>query len=229
MIVYCGIQYEIYLDKPVDFYNDILPIWIEVRERIELKPVIISLMTNFTMENITKLIVLEESKLYDRFKICVYANEYLQNYHDSGCYTGSESDKKNLDKIKYNDVKYYNTFIKNNKNLPNPITPYEFFILENKLNELEKKLDNNFDGIELLDQNEYIEIKNEFDNLLPVYRLQRIIALPEYFEEIKSIDYSLTNIELTQDEKTLIDKIINHPNIKNSIHSHGFHLVDGYY
>jgi hypothetical protein len=34
---YYGIQYEIYLTKELDFYDELLPIWMEVRAKIEME------------------------------------------------------------------------------------------------------------------------------------------------------------------------------------------------
>ncbi len=36
---YYGIQYEIFLTKEIDFYDDLLPIWMDVRARIEMKKI----------------------------------------------------------------------------------------------------------------------------------------------------------------------------------------------
>ncbi len=226
MIFFCGIQYEIYLDGPVDFYNDILPIWIEVREKIKFEPVN-DIFTGEKVKNMTKLIVLEESKLHKRFKKNLYADTYLKCHYPSLSYC--ESEIKDLERIKFYDVKNYNLFVKNNKNLPNPFTPDEFHILKNKLDGLTKKLDNHKNNVEFVNEHQYTEIINEMYTLMPIYKLQRIIYQPNYFEEIKSIEKSLTEIELMQNEQDLINKIINHPNIKNFIHSHGIYFVEGYY
>lgn len=35
----CGVQYEILLNKNIDFYDDLLPLWTSVRAKIELKEI----------------------------------------------------------------------------------------------------------------------------------------------------------------------------------------------
>jgi AAA+ ATPase superfamily predicted ATPase len=57
---------------------------------------------------------------------------------------------------------------------------------------------------------------------------QRIISNPDYFTEIKQIYNELTNIELTEEEKQIIDKVLTHPKLEGNISNHGFNLIDYY-
>jgi len=48
---------------------------------------------------------------------------------------------------------------------------------------------------------------------------------PEYYEKIVALEKNFTNIELTEDEKRMIDKIISHPKLEGLIEYSQFELM----
>lgn len=65
---YYGIQYEIHLTKELDFYDELLPIWMEVRARIE--------MTKDKYTGVHKLILIP----YNDFSKILYNNKLFKSY-----------------------------------------------------------------------------------------------------------------------------------------------------
>ena len=119
---YYGAQYEIYLNKQIDFYNDILPIWISVRERIEYE------LIKFGNGQY-KLIVIPYQKLDKRFQKLEYTRNYMSAI-DILSINNTLTRANNLEEFKYFDVKIYKNIIKHNKNLPEPISSEELESLE---------------------------------------------------------------------------------------------------
>ena len=66
--IYYSVQYEICLNKSIDFYDDMLPIWIHTRARIEIK------QDEYT--GCIKLIVIP----YDTFSSMLYSNPLFYEY-----------------------------------------------------------------------------------------------------------------------------------------------------
>lgn len=214
---YYGAQYEIYIYQPIDFYNDILPISMLVREKFELIEFGIEQRkikrVNFS-NGISKLIIIPYINLDKRFEKLKYVGNYVSSIDklsNIGLNIFSKTRKDNFEDFKYFDVMMYKNLIKHNKSLPTPITSKELESLEESY------------------QNELDRDCEITASLLNELNIQRIISNPKYFEEIKNIEKSLTNIELTDREKTLINKVINHPNIKDLIEFHGINLIEGNY
>ena len=188
---YYGAQYEIYLNKQIDFYNDVLPIWMFARERIELVKI---------NDKQSKLIIIPCNKLYERFQKLKHAENYiLDNIRNN----------ENKEKSKYYHVKKYKDYIKHNKSLPNPISSKELEDLEESYRKSEMNED-------------FSELNRLFERLM----IQRIISNNEFFKEIVNIEKSLTDIELTDEEKDLINWVIVHPKLKGLIDFHGFNLIE---
>lgn len=203
-----GVQYEIYLNKNVDFYNDILPIWMSVRERIEYEIVKYG-------NGKHKLTIIPYKKLDKRFGNLENARNYV-SANDAISFNRSLSRDINVEEFKYLDVKIYKNLIKHNKNLPKPISTEELQLLEESYKIILKKSEDP-EYWNKLSEKELIEIDDERIQLTDKLNIQRIIARPEYFEEILRIEKSLTSIVLSNEENELVQKVLNHPNLEGLI------------
>ena len=217
---YYGAQYEIYLKNTVDFYNDILPIWMSVRERIEYE------LVKFGNGQY-KLIVIPYVKLDKRFGILENTSNYISAI-DKLSHNSRLTRENKFEEFKYYDVKIYKDLIKHNKNLPKPISDEEFESLEESYETIKRKCISD-DFWSKYSEKERIEFENERISLNDKLNIQRIISKPEYCEEIVRIEKSLTDIELTDREKELIDAVVNHPKLNGNIDYYGINLIEGYY
>jgi hypothetical protein len=218
---YYGIQYEIHLTKDLDFYDDLLPIWIEVRARIE--------MAKDKETGLNKLIVIP----YEEFNQQLYNNKLFNSYarendHVSCC--SQNMHENEIRRYKYFIVRQYEKLIKNNKNLPEPMKKEEFDELVKEWEKLEKI---NFTDEKMSDE-EWKEFDKKRTNIFNQLKFQRIIHDPEYFEEIKKLDKKLleqVNFTKEQGERVqkVLQKVISHPKLEGIISWHGLTLVDGFY
>jgi hypothetical protein len=212
-----GIQYEIYLTKELDFYDDLLPIWSEVRARIELGKV--------KETGINKLIIIP----YEEFSQQLYNKKVFDDYirqNDRLSYNPESVRESYIRNSKYFMVRQYEKFIKHNKNLPEPMTKEQFDELVNEWEILEKI---NFTN-EKMNDDEWKEFNTKRSNVYNQLKIQRIIHDPEYFEEIKKLEKKiLEQVNFTKEQGELIEKVLTHPKLEGIISWHGLNLVDGYY
>lgn len=63
-----GVEYAVYLNKPVDFYDDVLPLWVATRTRLTYTPLKdgISKLTIFSMHYLYDRMTTEPGKEYTR-------------------------------------------------------------------------------------------------------------------------------------------------------------------
>ena len=209
---YYGVQYEIYLNKQLNLFDDVLPICIDVRKMISLEH--------------NKLVIIPYRELDKRFEKREHVIKYMESM-DEISYNYRITRKTNPELFKYQDVKNYTTYIKHSE-LPEPYTEEHFQKLEHRVEELSSKY-NELDYWEKYSSEERKKFDTERSILIEVLRVQRIIRNKEYFEEIKEIERELTNIELTDGEKELITRILEHPKLEGKISSHGINLIDGFY
>jgi hypothetical protein len=179
-----GVQYEILLNKNIDFYDDLLPLWISVRAKIELKK------TN----GLIKLIVIPYDQLDSQLP------ELFKEYRKQVIIKHVNSIEEYLKTQKFLMVREYSLYVKHNTNLPEPISEIEF-------------------------QNLRQESENDYKKLDEL-RIQRVIHNPEYFAEIKMIEQQLTNIELTNDQNELVNKVLTYPKLEGLITWHGFNISE---
>lgn len=212
-----GIQYEIYLTKGLDFYDDLLPIWTQVRARIELGKV--------KESGINKLIIIP----YEEFSQQLYNKKAFDDYirqNDGLSYNHESVRESYIRNSKYFLVRQYEKFIKHNKNLPEPMTKEQFNELVNEWERLEKI---NFTN-EKMNDDEWKEFNTKRSNVYNQLKIQRIIHDPEYFEEIKKLEKKLLEqVNFTKEQGELIQKVLTHPKLEGIISWHGLNLVDGYY
>ena len=217
---YYGAQYEIYLNKQVDFYNDILPIWMSVRERIEYE---LSKIGNGKC----KLVIIPYQKLDRRFVKLEHTENYV-SANDKITFNHSLTRKNNSEEFKYYDVKNYKNLIKHFNNLQEPISIAELELLEETYETVRKNC-YDADFWNKYSEKEQMEFNTERADLLAKLNIQRIIARPEYFEEIVRLEKSLTDIVLSDKENELVQKVLNHPKLDGLIESHGINLIEGFY
>ena len=213
---YYGVQYEIYLNKQLNLFDDILPICIDVRKMILLED--------------NKLVIIPYMELGDRFIKIEHVKKYVKSMDNTSYNYRTITRKTNPELFKYQDVKIYTKYIKHSKAKElEPYTEEQFKKLEDRAEELESK----YYEIGYLEKYS-LEERTNFDversfivkELLPV---QRIMMNNDYFEEIKKMERELTDIKLTETEEELITRILKHPKLEGSVSSHGMTLIDGFF
>jgi hypothetical protein len=216
---YYGVQYEIYLNKELDLFDDVLPICIDVRKMISLEKI-------NNNSNQYKLVIIPYTGLGKRFEKRENVRKYMKSL-DEISYNHQITRKTNPELFKYQDVKNYTNYIKYSEHLET-YTEEQFQKLEHRVEELSSK----YNELDYWEKYSPFERKNfdiERSILLTVLPVQRILRNNEYFEEIKEIELELTNIELTDGEKELITRILGHPKLEGAIQCHGINLIDGFY
>lgn len=216
---YYGVQYEIYLNKMIDLFDDVLPICIDVRKMISLEKI------DKNSDNY-KLVIIPYRELDKRFEKREHAGKYIRSL-DEISYNHQITRKTNPDLFKYYDVKVYTQHIKHSED----VEPYKeemFEKLEFRVQELSSKY-NELDYWEKYSSEERKNYDIERGILMDVLKVQRIIRNKDYYEEIKQIERELTDIELTDGEKELITRVLEHPKLEGKISSHGINLIDGFY
>ena len=215
---YYGLQYEIYLNKELDIFNDILPICIDVRKMIFLEKV-------DKNSDQYKLVIIPYRELDKRFEKRENVRKYVENL-DKLSYRSFKYDRKSHSEVfKYYDVKMYKSLIKHNEH---PV-PYS----QEQLKECEKRFEDikeiyNSEDFWNKSNEERNEIDIEQGKIRQILNIQHVISNPEYFDEIKQFEKELTDIELTDGEKELINKVLSHPKLEGSIYCHGINLIEGF-
>jgi hypothetical protein len=216
---YYGIQYEIHLTREIDYYDELLPIWINVRAKIE--------MEKDKKTGNYKLIVIP----YNNFCNQLFKNELFNSYvRENDKYSfSSVNNKNNEEYIKNNKflmVRLYENNIRFETLLPEPITKEEFnqLIIERKQLEFEELSNVN------KSQDQWREHYTKYNENFRILKVQRIIHDKEYFEEIKSLHKQLLDqIILSEEQKKLIENVLLNPKLEGIISWHGLTLVEGYY
>jgi hypothetical protein len=211
-----NVEYIIKLDREVDYFDDILPVSIDTRT-----------LFKFTKNNTLKLVIINSSKFEIR-KINKYFVEYMNcldrvAYHDVHLNERAEFP----DVFKYYDVKVYNNFIHFEKDVQ-PMPRQEFENLVSYAEELHKLYNAHMNNYKDEDELDYDNIRKKINSTENILMIQRIVNNPEYFSEIKDLYNKITDIELTDEEKELIHKVVTHPKLNGVIASHGFNLFDYY-
>ena len=186
---YYGVQYEIYLNRELDLYNDVLPICIDVRTMISMQQ----------QSGQYKLVIVPYREFTERFSGIKLSPEYVSSLNKIEYSHMTKTTNPEL--FKYYDVKMYAELIKPCKDL--------------------SSYDNILNGT--------IGPQETYGKLSDALIVQDIIRNADYFEEIKAIERELTNIDLTDSEKTLINSVINHAKLEGAIDRHGINLVYGVY
>jgi hypothetical protein len=216
-----GIEYVVFLENPIDLFDVVLPICIDTRKMIKLEKV------GCNSDNY-KLVIINDNELDKRFEKREHIQKYMRSL-DYISYNHLYSRTTHPEEFKYYDVKMYNTYIKYSDDIETLLA-----FSQTQLEQLEQKmtaLTNKYNEDEYWTKYTSEERKNfntEKSILNELITTQRIISNPDYFTEIKEIYNELTNIELTEEEKQTINKVLTHPKLERMISNHGFNLIDYY-
>jgi hypothetical protein len=222
----CGLQYEIHLTKPLDFFQDVIPIWTATRTRIEYKE----------YDGKFVLIVLSPHQLEIRSSNLHLIREYFSGIFEPIERMMPSSELRAIagelgGAFKWHDVKLYKTHLKHNANMK----PFREFIkeLHKKPNHPKAICENRY--YELLNQARFgwhsitMEEHEELNLLTHEINIHRLLSNSTYFEEIVELEKQLTTIDLTDKEEKLIAMILNHPTIEELVKWHGISLVEWWY
>jgi hypothetical protein len=213
-----GIEYVIFLEKPIDLFDVVLPICIDTRKMIKLEKV-------RRNSDSYKLVIINHNELDKRFSQREYIHKYIRSL-DYISYNHLKDRTTHPEEFKYYDVKMYNKYIKYSDDIET-LPAFSQTQLEQKITELTKKYnEDNYWEKYTSEERKNFDIERQLLN--EVLTIQRIISNSDYFTEIKKIYDELTNIELTEEEKQIINKVLTHPNLEGNISNHGFNLFDYY-
>ena len=215
-------RYEIYLTKPLDLYNDILPICSSVRYMLKYVQMVKDGIDEY------KLIIIDTENLNKRFITRPIAKSYAcaldtieYSYNDK---TVTRENEPTM--FEYQDVFTYANKIKH-QDAPVIMSTMELDDLTIRLKEIQNIL--NAGGRDKKSENDSNALTLEYNQLFKTKQIQTIIVNPEYYNKIISMEQELTNIELTQEELDLIKAVENHPTLDGLIKFSGFNLANGYY
>jgi hypothetical protein len=215
---YYGIQYEIHLTKDLDFYDDLLPIWMEVRARIEIQ--------KDRQTGNRKLIVIPYDEIGKQIYNNTLFNSYVRENNEYGYNNANSEDKEGyLRSQKFVMVKLYENYIKRMTSLPKPITKEEFNNLVKEKQQLKHK--SLWGSLSREQWKEHDEKEIELTKQLDV---QMFIHDAEYFEEIKSLHAQiLEQVSFTEEQSERIKKVTTNPKLEGIISWQGLKLVDGFW
>jgi hypothetical protein len=209
-----NIRYLIHLKNQIDLYDDFLPICIAERKMFEI------------LDNKT-IVVLNHSDLYKRY----YSNEIAKTFESKlektyyGKKTKAELEEEALN-LKYHYALLYSSELKiinkNNYDTTKIYTLDEIKEFQNRIQEINKTLygPNKQQNLNEEDIDNLNTEKNELQDIIKYNPLFE----PSTGPEIIDIEKQLTNIELTHEEKEMIERIKSNPCIKSNIEAEGFQL-----
>jgi hypothetical protein len=206
---YYGVYYIIVLTQPIDYYDDLLPICIANRHDLKER---------------------------GKNKICIF-NERI--FDKRLCKEEMTSFKSAMFELNFNSLRYNHTSPTCRDTLTDLYVNYDCFIYSNfiKHNNIEVMSDEEFDNLTLKYENFNNEGGKDMSNdeyLIAHHELNKSFLIQtvlknKNFDKVVELEKKLTNIELTEEEKTLINNIVSHPKLNGIIKYHGFELVNYYY
>ena len=215
-----SVRYEIYLTKPLDLYNDILPICSSIRYMLKYIQMGKDGIDGY------KLIIIDTANLDKRFTTRPIANSYACALDTIEYSYKTVTREKEPTMFEYQDVFTYANKIKH-QDSPVIMSTMELDNLKIRLKEISGILDAG-----LCDKKSEIDVnvlQLEYNKIFKTIQIQPILVNPEYYEKIISMEQELTNIELTQEELDLIKAVETHPTLAGLIKFSGFNLANGYY
>ena len=176
------------LNEYFDYYNDILPLCIELK-----------LMIKYIKEQ--NILVIFSKSLNNRFYDKPIYKTFIESIinFDSNNYDDEALIWKDVLNYSLN-YKYNNEFDKYNDE--------ELYYMNNRFIEIE----NNYDLLKLPD-----DISSEYGELFPFVEYYHIISNKDRFEKIKNLEKEFVYIELNNEEKEILEFIKNHPKFKDYI------------
>jgi hypothetical protein len=208
------VRYVIKLKNPIDYFDVLLPICSANRKMFEL----------INKNNQTLLVVFGEKDLDKRFNSKPNVREYYElissiEYSGTKTKEGIEYERKN---IKYWQAHMYSSRLKllvDDKFIPDKVySDEEITKLKAKGNEIINKL-----NALSHNSNEYWDLESELHNIEYIIKSNPIFS-PTTKDEIIEFEKELSTIELTDDEKIILEKVKSDPNISSNIEAEGFQL-----
>lgn len=194
----CEIAYEIDLleGQSVDFFDDLLPIWMATRTRVEMKPTNHSSKRQklVVLNNLPKSEELLHSEHYKGWQRSVYSSEPISIYD---CIRDLS---KYLDAYKYKLLQFYNLEIKSRPLLPTST------MVSDELVQLKCDADRIYDQSTLAQH----VLSNQ----------QVLTAIKEVDESI------LSHVHLSEAQQQVIQTVVNHPNLAGKIQWHGLRCLE---
>jgi hypothetical protein len=183
-----GLRCIIKLNKYFDFYNDIIPLC------VELKIIIKYIKERNILVIFSKCF---ENRFYNRsvYKI------FIESIQKNNCNNNDQ------DILIWKDILNYTLNYKYNNQ-------YEKYINEDfhYINDRFLEIENGYNFSKIPD-----DISAEYEELFPVIEYYNIVSNKDRFEKIKELENELVNIELNNDEKEILNFIRNYPPFKDSI------------
>lgn len=193
------VRYLIKLSKPIDYYDQFLPICISERKMFKL-------LDNDVIE------ILCENELWERFD-CLESTQSFYEFCGSLLhYDTNKTDEVMKKRIKYNRAFIYSSELKiinkNNYNVDKFYSEEEIAELNARLNELKERM----------------EYGEEAKNICNIIKYNPILCPGAYSDEILALEANGTNIELREDEKALIERVKSNSIISEFIEKEGFQM-----
>ena len=207
---YVGVHYIIYLSRPIDQYDDLLPICISARK-----------MLSFYKNDPTKIRVFGYEKFNTRFQKSVESQKITKAILELSYSHIDMSKKKEYPELfLYNDVYVYSEKIKGKNVIV--VSKETYLEMEERLDFLLSKLKN--DELSIEDE------CGELSNLKKELTIQRIIYDTEYLQKVIDIEKNVIDeIELTAEQKEMIEIIPTHPKLEGLIQKIGMEITTGSY
>lgn len=211
---YFGINYIIHLTKPIDLFNDLLPICCSNRHML-------------TLINPTKISIFTSTR-FDKRLMAKEMSSFISAFYElkNKCYAQTNLLKTRQlfpDLYLYYDVLKYSTIIKG-RNIQ-IISNEELNVMKTRYNELENMINND---TYKYGSSESKLLFNEFNLLRDTIEIQTIINNKEYLQKIKDMEEKITNIQLTDEEIMLIKSVETNTTIKEIIETSGFEIIKEY-
>jgi hypothetical protein len=205
-----GIQLIVQTDRPLDYYNDILKLSIDIRTELYKRqgdPSSFVLYSRRYLENRIEQV--------DEWPAYVEAMDRLEYRRFN--YPNMTRDT-HPDTFFYYDVTLYNNAIKDNPAFCR-MTLEEFKQLEQEYIQLKTQLE----------QEKDTKVKNELykkrDTLYKQIELQRIVVDPVYYTKVQEMEQKLTDIELTDAEAETLGFVLQHPLFSDNVIRYKFELI----
>jgi hypothetical protein len=211
---YFGINYIIHLTKPIDLFNDLLPICCSNRHML-------------TLINPTKISIFTSTR-FDKRLMAKEMSSFISAFYElkNNCYAKTNALKTRQlfpDLYLYYDILKYSTIIKG-RNIQ-MISNDELDAIITRYNELENIINN---GTYNYGSSETKLLFDELKLLRDTIEIQTIINNKEYLQKIKDMEEKITNIQLTDEEIMLIKSVKTNTTIKEIIETSGFEIIKEY-
>lgn len=188
-----GVELIIKTDRPepLDYFSDILKISSDVRKEL------------YKNEDTSSLTVYKLRQFEKRFSQLEHYDSYIKSLHElSYNHHFRDCSREMKDKeYFYFDV---NNFDKTHN--VEPMGSEEFIALQTKYKKYTSWVYDNSFSVDNNEEFKGVNVKQLFDSV----NIQYVLTNPEYYQKVKDMHTHLTTIELTEEEKETISKIMAH-------------------